>query len=135
MIELKELVGKHKMPVAGTTDVRHPFDGDKSGICFFLDDMAYMVFEDQNDGYRSCAGPIFSAKTDAYDVIPNYEYINRDVVVRHVKDSRYGGDAADIIEIIDVETAHVWLRVGTDNIDDYYPSFVAEWNPMPPAAP
>ena len=62
-----------------------------------------MVFEDNNDGYRSGAGPVLVATGSAYEFW-DPDYIHRDVVVRHVDKSDYGGDAADIIEIIDAQT-------------------------------
>lgn len=48
------------------------------------------------------------------------------------KISEFGsGDECDILEIIDTANGHTWLRVGTENIYDYYPSFVSLWSPMP----
>ena len=35
----------------------------------------------------------------------------------------------DILELIDVVTGKLVLEVGTDYSDDYYPSFVANFNP------
>lgn len=130
-MELKDLIGPHKLEAAARPDVRHPFS-DGEGIAWEMDNKVYMVFEDNNDGYRSEAGPLFVADGPAYRLW-SPDYIHRDVVGRHVTKGDYSGHA-DILELIDVETGHVWLRVGTDNVDDYYPSFVAVWTPMPPAA-
>ena len=129
-MELKELVGQHKLDCAARTDVRHPFDADREGIAFSLDDKVYMVFEDNNDGYRSCAAPVLVASGYAFEFW-DPEYINRPVTVRHVTHGEYSGEN-DVIEMIDNETGRLWMRVGTANIDDYYPWFVAEWRPMPP---
>ncbi len=95
-----------------------------------MDGIAYLAIEDPNDGYRSCMGAVFSAKADAYSLGINYEWINRPVVCRHLDKSE--SYECDILEIVDSETGHVWLRVGTNNKDDYYPWFVSEWKPMAP---
>lgn len=130
-MELKDLVGPHKMLYAARTDVAHPFDPGKAGIAFVLDDVQYLAFEDDNDGYRSQMGALFSAPGAGCLWSP--DYIQRDVVCRHVTTSQYG-DGADILEVIDAKNGHLWMRVGTDNIDDYYPSFIADWFPMAPDA-
>lgn len=31
--------------------------------------------------------------------------------------------------LVDVKTGHIWLQMGTDYEDDYYPSFVFDYNP------
>lgn len=134
-MELKDLVGPHKMLVAARPDARHPFSTDKEGLVWFLEtdgkDRVFMAFEDNNDGYRSQMGPLFVADGDAYEILNGPDYIRRDVVGRHVTQGEYSGEA-DILELIDTQTGHTWLRVGTENIDDYYPSFVAAWFPMDP---
>lgn len=139
-MELKDLVGPHKMLVAARTGVRHPLIDDKDGVAWFLQtegigDRIFMAFEDNNDGYRSQMGPLFVAHGDAYEIVEDPDYIRRNVVCRHLaKDSGDYSGECDILEIIDVVTGHTWLKVGTENIDDYYPSFVCVWSPMPPMA-
>jgi hypothetical protein len=34
-------------------------------------------------------------------------------------------------ELVDLSDGHVWLQVGTDFSDDYYPRFVFKYNPSP----
>jgi len=129
-MELRDLVGPHKMIQAARTDITHPFDSGKEGVAFCLDDKVYLAFEDDNDGYRSQMGALFVATAEAHDLWSPH-YIRRDVVCRHVDRDKYG-DNSDILEVIDADTGHLWLRVGTENIDDYYPGFIAQWFPMPP---
>ena len=43
-------------------------------------------------------------------------------------------DEDDILELVDVKTEKVVLRVGTANCNDYYPYFVAEFDPTAMAA-
>lgn len=46
----------------------------------------------------------------------------------HISKSRSGYDNADLLEMYLMNGALV-LTVGTDNSDDYYPSFVTDWQP------
>lgn len=50
------------------------------------------------------------------------------VLARKKPDDRYG-NVNDTLELIDVVTGKVVLEVGTDNTDDYYPSFVSAFWP------
>lgn len=130
-LELSDLVGPHTLDACARTDVTHPFDPHSSGIAWSMDGKVYMAFEDVNDGYRSECAPIFVAEGGFYEFC-SPEYLNRQVVGKCVTKDEYGSED-DILELVDVETGHVWLRVGTEDIDDYYPAFVAEWHPMPPS--
>lgn len=128
-MQLEDLIGPHKLTYAARTDIKHPFDYDKDCIVWGMDGKIYMAIEDINDGYRSSLGLIFVADGDMYELSSYPEFINRNVIVRHVTKSEYYG-VSDIVEFIDIETGHLWMRLGTDNIDDYYPSFIAQWYPM-----
>lgn len=117
------------MGYAPTTDVRHPFDSDSNGVAFEIDGTVYMVWEDGNDGYRSSAGPLMSFSGSPYQIgWNNAEYAAWPVVVSHRTKSEYGGED-DVIEIRMAETGDLVLVVGTENVDDYYPSFVASYTP------
>lgn len=35
----------------------------------------------------------------------------------------------DVLELLDVANGKLILEVGTSNVDDYYPGFVATWTP------
>ena len=131
MTHLHELVGKHMLTAAARTDVRHPFDSDANGIMWFMDNKIYAVFEDPDDGYRSHAGPIFVATGDASSVGGiEAEYIQREVIARMAPKAEDDWYESEVLELIDVQNGHTWLRVGTRDVNDYYPSFVAEWHPM-----
>lgn len=119
------------------TDVRHPFDESASGIAFELrsatETKTVFVFENPNDGYRSsaaepmiCAEPMYSFGCDP-------QYIRVPVRVQVMTPLEYHTSASGI-ELIDTRNDLVILRVGTDNNDDYYPSFAAEWMPQNVAA-
>lgn len=57
------------------------------------------------------------------------------VVGRHRTVDEYG-ESSDVLELIDVGTGKTVVEVGTENDNDYYPSFVANFRPenMPPNA-
>lgn len=128
MSELKDLVGEHEFTLVPKLDVRHPISVDANGAMFGLDDTIYLIFEDENDGYRSSAGPLLSFKGSAYQLGGSYhEYLKERVLCEHETQGEYGEN--DVLRVISIATGRVIFRVGTTNVDDYYPSFVAEWQP------
>lgn len=134
MMELKDLVGDHEMKWAAMMDARHPQDPDASAVMFFLGDDVYLICEDPSDGYRSHAGSLFKSERSGWEF--SRAYINRKVTARWLEKEKPYEDAGyenecEILEIVDRENGHVWLRVGTDNTDDYYSSFISTWNAMP----
>ena len=111
------------------TDVRHPFDADAHGCALDLGDMTVFVFEDPDDGYRSSAAEPMIAKCSLYSFGVSPDYIHAPVLIRRWTESKYGS-GADGIELIDRRNGAMILRLGTDNTDDYYPSFTCEWMPQ-----
>lgn len=106
----------------GTTQ---PFYGvdDKR---FKLGEHIFEAVEDESDGYRSYLGaikyvdpqrPIFFEHPLANVVVHEYE---------NEPDDFYG--TSEGFRLVDA-SGHVWLRVGTDNVDDYYPVFRFEYTP------
>jgi len=51
-----------------------------------------------------------------------------DVIGKHRTKSEYGQED-NVLELVDAVTGRVVLEVGTDNVDDYYPGFVASFHP------
>lgn len=100
----------------------HDFYGVDSNR-FKLGSHVFEALEDESDGYRSyletiksCLNPIdiFFKKPLTkvkVEVAPEGEYV----------------DGTDTWQLVDKDN-HVWLRVGTDNTDDYYPRFVFEYH-------
>lgn len=128
-VMLQDLVGEHIMDITPTTDIKHPFDSDANGIDFSLDGIIYMAFENPDDGYRSYLGALLAFKGEAYSLgWKNYEYVRRKVTCVYRDKSEYG--VAELLDIIDVETGKLWVSVGTDNSDDYYPFFVGRITPI-----
>lgn len=86
---------------------------------FKLGDVIFEAIEDPSDGYRSyldtivlSSGGIFSKQPLAY------------VQILHKETGSEDG-----YSLFSPETGHVWLWVGTESTDDYYPYFVFNYTP------
>ena len=111
------------------TDVRHPFQSEANGVALDLDDITVFVFEDPNDGYRSCATEPMIVKEPLYAFGCDPDYIRAPVLIRRWTKSEYG-DGADGVEFIDKRNGKTILLLGTDNVEDYYPSYTCDWRPQ-----
>lgn len=122
------LLGEHVL-MSIRTDVHHPFSNEANGVAFELDqDLVVLIFEDPNDGYRSSANEPMIMKGNLYELGCSPEYIRVPVLVKNHERSEYGG-ASRGIEMLDRRNGKTILIIGTDNSDDYYPSWVCEWTP------
>jgi hypothetical protein len=99
---------------------------DANCINFILDGKTYTAKEDPNDGYRSMMDDLFVSD---YQVKNTFHPVK--VVVSHVTDNsdKWSHIECDILRFTDCVNGKVVLEVGTDNTDDYYPSFVASFSP------
>lgn len=122
-----QICGEHILR-AVRTDVIHPLHREANGALLAFEDFLLMVFEAPNDGYRSSAASPFLSRGSVYDIADDMDYIRAPVLVRRWLKSDYG-DAADGIELIDRRNGKTILHLGTGNSDDYYPSFVCDWQP------
>lgn len=92
-------------------------------IC--LDGVVYEFSEDPSDGYRSSAnGPT------VIDAAINNVFAGVPVVCQYLDKLSDGfcGDEADILRVINAATGQTILDVGTGNIDDYYPSWICNFD-------
>ena len=97
---------------------------DFYGVCnneFKLGDTVYEAVEDPDDGYRSYLGSIEVKNSDGIFFGMPLARVKAVAVSDH-RD-------LDGWEFVDVTDGHVWLRVGTDCGDSYYPYFVFEYSP------
>lgn len=117
-ISLEDLVGSHLL-TAVSPDSRESTYRAADSIAFTLDGQTYLATEDADDGYRSSMESI--RKVDY--TIPNLPVAVK--ILARMSES----NSEDILELLNAETGKVILRVGTDNVDDYYPCWVAEYNP------
>jgi hypothetical protein len=94
--------------------------------CFKLsyggETMIFEALEDPEDGYRSCLKCVErpGIAREHGLVFPNAHVAL--VSIRKVSDGYFDG-----WEFFNGD--HVWLKVGTDNCDDYYPYFVFQYEP------
>lgn len=128
-MELKDLIGEHTLDAVdfSTEDLKIYTWSDFqqcSVMRFRLDGTVYSVIEDPSDGYRSAMSEISVSKNSIMtNIFPPLS-----VIGRHNGSGIYGGEG-DILELVDAVTGEVVLEAGTDYSNDYYPSFVANFNP------
>jgi len=125
-VKLESLVGKHLL--SGVDEINRQFEHwgsmeDCQCINFVLDGITYTAIEDPDDGYRSTMEGII--KSD--DVVSNTFKPIEVIVSYRIKDS--DNNECDILDFFDAKNGKQIMEIGTDNSDDYYPSFVANWTP------
>lgn len=119
-ITLESLVGERVLCGADRLDGTSLGYGYCSDVIrFVLDGKTYTAVEDPVDDYRSCLGELF---------VSDNEVANRFPPVRVIAQMRED-EWLDILDILDAQTGLVVLSVGTDYTDDYYPYFVADFDP------
>lgn len=134
----KKLCGKRTLKFVIPTAC-NPFDKDAEGIAFGIDDFVVAFFCDPSDGYRSsCLAPWFAtddnymgARTNLFSYAADGKReVGIPVIIKDTsgRDHRPYGEW-DGVSIIDARNKLVIANVGTDNTDDYYPSFTSEWMP------
>lgn len=117
-----------RMLMAIRTDVSPPLHRASNGCAVDFGDFTVFVFEDPSDGYRSCATTPLFTTGPLYQFSDNIEYIRAPVLVRHWEKNEFD-QPCDGIEIIDRRNGKTILQLGTSNSEDYYPSFVSDWQP------
>lgn len=127
-IELTDLLGKGVLDAVDFDTENRKRYGDRYEDCqvirFRLNGTVYVAIEDPEDGYRSCMSELVIDKdAKLSNVFPMVE-----VVGRHRTKGKYSGED-DVLELVDAATGEVVLEVGTDNVNDYYPGFVASFHP------
>lgn len=122
---LKSLVGKHTLSGVDRQSIRIDFAWlkDAEQINFVLDGITYTAVEDPEDGYRSCLHRIFVSDSPVINVFPDVP-----VIGKMRESSNY--EVNETIEFYDIENGKLILAVGTNNTDDYYPYWVADFNPQ-----
>lgn len=79
----------------------------------------FEVVEDPDDGYRSYMECVESRKDE------KLVFLGRSFA--QVRVENYSEQEFEGYRLVDVDTGHVWLRFGTDHVDDYYPCFVFDY--------
>ena len=126
-ITLDSLVGFHRLTGVEMTQTKVCKYDDEweevDSISFRLDGKIYTAVEDPSDGYRSCMKHLVLDKGRR---IAN-RFAAVQVLAIKKRSSVYHDN--DTLEFIDVLNGKTILEVGTDNSDDYYPTFVARFSP------
>lgn len=129
-VEFSTLVGLASLDAvdfANEMRERYEDSWEDCGVCRFrLNGVVYIAVEDPSDGYRSHLGAFSRYETEV--PMQNVFTPCKVLVRQRTKRAEYSGDA-DVLEMIDIVTGKTVLEVGTDNTDDYYPSFVASFSP------
>jgi len=129
-VELDSLVGEHildavDISVDSVKDTYGDYFVDCELVRFRIDGNVYTAIEDPSDGYRSSLRSlIISPNDEMRNVFPAVRVLAR----KKDNSDRYGG-SNDTLQFIDLVTGKTVLEVGTDNSDNYYPSFVGAFWP------
>ncbi len=111
-----------------STTVGREFDfyGVDSNM-FKLNDQVFEALEDEGDGYRSYLETI--------KVVTPHDGIFFDQPITRVRCRKCTDEDFDGWVLLDATDDHQWLKVGTDNSDDYYPHFTFQYNVKPDPNP
>ena len=127
MKKLEDLVGLHTLTGVESGYVKDKQWDDNYEDCnyisFILDGIQYTAIEDPSDGYRSCMSRLITKKkVKIKNVFPEVK------VFGYMKENDTCKDY-DVFILLSVKNAKKILEVGTENIVDYYPCFVANFYP------
>ena len=98
---------------------------ETNAILIRLDGINYLFVEDPADGYRSYMREIMTT-----DKTPKYILPDIEVTIKHITDpipGSFGGYTNDFYDFY--EGNNLILRVGTEDVDDYYPCCILEYHP------
>lgn len=129
-VSLTSLVGLRTLRGIGRALVEVPWGGGNetvTQVVLDIDGLLYELTEGANDGYRSSLSSVRSVRMTPLSIAP----IDPPLVVQvnHRTAGSYSGKC-DAIYMINEATGLVVLDIGTDNVDDWYPSFVFTWDPI-----
>lgn len=93
---------------------------DVASVCRFTwNGETYLAKEDPCDGYRSCMDKIVSSRVNTKNPFKKIKVIG-------VMDTNVSNN---LLTFYCIKNAKPVLTIGTENSDDYYPSFVAHFQP------
>jgi hypothetical protein len=124
-VDLDSLVGVHTLDGVDLSTERVERYGSLENANVMrlrLDGKVYTAVESPDDGYRSSMDRMFVEDCKINNEFPPVQVLAR-------KKDRTSYQVNDTIELIDLVTGKVVVEVGTDNSDDYYPSFVSAFWP------
>ena len=118
-MELKDFVGLHEY---GGVELGTNPEYDAEYVIFMIDGNCYKIEEDPDDGWRSYAKDV-----EEY----HGEMSRRCILPYPIKVICYMDDNQDnnILKFMDVENGKIFLLLGTEHTDDWYPNCRFEYNP------
>ena len=118
-MELKDFVGLHEY---GGVELGTNPENDAGYVIFMLDGKCYKIEEDPSDGWRSYAKDV-----EEY----HGEMSRRCILPYPIKVICYMDDNQDnnILKFMDVENGKIFLLIGTERTDDWYPQCRFEYTP------
>jgi hypothetical protein len=103
---------------------------DEQYLTFKFDDILWQAVEDDMDGYRSMLDYVVYADSEAEENFITHENL-ADVVLENIDDTEDGGYFAGYM-LKDVSDGHIWLKIGTNYTDEWYPFVVFQHLPKEP---
>ena len=99
-----------------------PYEGaDEASMSFKFDSIIWKVIIDEHDGYRSCLDYVVYGEEKDF-----ISYENLATVVVEKLDSKIFNGYI----LKDVKTNHVWLKIGTEYLDEWYPCAIFTHYPI-----
>ena len=122
------LSGINDLIIKGNYEDPYYLSEDANGYVFILDGKTYVVFEDPEDGYRSC-GKICEAKNGEIctNIFPEQKVLVK--YINGIKEDDWCNYKIWYYEFRNPKTKKLILKIGTDNYDDYYPMSIFEYHP------
>ena len=117
-MRLEDLKGEHMFSGVDYTEGYEAIN-----IMFCLDGVTYIAEEDPDDGYRS-----YMKELRISEIPCKNSFEPERVFCEYTEKGNYDGDS-DILIIKNPITENVILKIGTENVCDYYPSCVMEYHP------
>ncbi len=125
-MELKDLVGKHSFSGIDFNSEKIEIYSDSFENCqvvnFVLDGKTYTAIEDPEDGYRSCMKEIKEGLTEVKNTFYPIE-------VMAIMKPDETCEKNYVLQLINTSNGKIVFEVGTENIDDYYPCWIAHYSP------
>jgi len=90
--------------------------------------IVFQAIENPDDGYRSYLDCVRIAKPDGIF----FDRPLAKVIINDIDEFNEYRRTFEGYHLKDLTDDHVWLRFGTDNHDDYYPTFIFEYCPKEP---
>ena len=95
---------------------------DELELVFKFDNILWQAVEDDMDGFRSMLDYVLYADNEMNKKFINNKNLAR-VILENIDDTDDGGDFAGYV-LKDVNDGHIWLRIGTNYTDEWYPCVV-----------